>query len=399
MGIVVMPAYTDYWSSSYRYSLIADVMPLKRYQALRRYIHFVDNNDLDSDRYFKIRPFLNEIRKKFLEIDEEHKYSIDEMMVPYKGIRAGNRRQYIKNKPRKWGIKNFIRAGVTGMIYDFLIYGGEDTFRSYSFSDYENNLGLGAKVVLALCQTIHQKLCSVVYFDNFFSSLELMQVLRHEYGIFSLGTIRNNRLRGCPLASDPVLKKQGRGSFSQKVTTDGKIVICKWYDNKCVTIASTYTDAYPVGKIKRFCKSEAGKMDVTCPQMIKDYNQHMGGVDLADMLVALYRTELRTHRWYLTIFSQMLDICVNNSWLLYRRDLDVKSKPMPLKEFRKSVATSLLTKNPKRGRPSAQERATKTITNPTIRPTDDIRYDNLNHFPESCPKGRCKHCVGGQTRI
>lgn len=58
----------------------------------------------------------------------ETRFSIDEMIVPYKGKKVGNRKQYIKNKPRKWGFKIFVRAGTTGFVYDFLIYGGEDTF-------------------------------------------------------------------------------------------------------------------------------------------------------------------------------------------------------------------------------------------------------------------------------
>lgn len=48
-------------------------------------------------------------------------------------------------------------------------------------------MGLGAKVVIVLAKSIKQKPCSVLYFDNFFTSIELMHHLRNEYGIFSLG--------------------------------------------------------------------------------------------------------------------------------------------------------------------------------------------------------------------
>lgn len=68
------------------------------------------------------------------------------------------------------------------------------------------------------------------------------------------------------------------------------------------------------------------KMPGSCPNMIKEYNTNLCGVDLADMLIALYRTPFRGHRWYLPIFSQMLDICVNNAWLLYRRDREVRQE-------------------------------------------------------------------------
>lgn len=66
----------------------------------------------NSDRYFKIRPVMEKIRQNCLKTEEEEQYSIDEMMMPYKGKKAGNRRQYLPNKPKKWGFKNFVRAGV-----------------------------------------------------------------------------------------------------------------------------------------------------------------------------------------------------------------------------------------------------------------------------------------------
>ncbi|OWR54770.1 zinc finger DNA binding protein, partial [Danaus plexippus plexippus] len=53
-----MPSFTDYWSLRYRYKLVAGLMPLKRYQQIRRFLHFVDNNVQDSDRYYKVWPCL-----------------------------------------------------------------------------------------------------------------------------------------------------------------------------------------------------------------------------------------------------------------------------------------------------------------------------------------------------
>lgn len=52
--------------------------------------------------------------------------------------------------------------------------------------------------------------------------------------------------------SDKSLKKKGRGSYCQVVDNTNKIAIVKWYDNKVVTLISTYADAYPVGKIKMY---------------------------------------------------------------------------------------------------------------------------------------------------
>ncbi|KAF9794047.1 hypothetical protein SFRURICE_001515 [Spodoptera frugiperda] len=238
MGIV---HYTEYWGKRTRYPLIADLMPLKRYQQIRRYIHFADNTLEDSDRYFKICPIMEKIRQNFLQVEEEGKYSIDEIMIPYKGRKAGKRKQYVKMKPKKWGFKNFVRAGVSGIIYDFLLYGVDDTFRGLVFTEKEATIGLGGMVVIALCQTIKKK-PAIAYADNFFMSPGLTHILREEYGIFSLGTIRTNRLRGCQalLPTDQQFKKKKRGSSAQVVCNKNKLAVVKWHDNKVVTLISSY---------------------------------------------------------------------------------------------------------------------------------------------------------------
>lgn len=154
-----------------------------------------------------MRPLLERVRENCLKIEPERRNSVDEMMVPYKGNKAGSRRQYLKSNLKKWGFKIFARCGISGMIYDFIPYGGEDTFRNHNFSKIEEGLGFGSKVVIALCSSIQDKPLSVVYFDNFFTIPELAFYLRDESGISCLGTIRPNRLRGCQLKSDIDLRK------------------------------------------------------------------------------------------------------------------------------------------------------------------------------------------------
>lgn len=44
-----------------------------------------------------------------------------------------------------------------------------------------------------------------------------------------------------------------------------------------------------------------------------------GGVDLLDSMLGLYRIHLRSKKWYKRIFFHMLDMCIVNAWLLWRR--------------------------------------------------------------------------------
>lgn len=75
----------------------------------------------------------------------------------------------------------------------------------------------------------------------------------------------------------------------------------------------------------------------------------MGGVDLVDMLTALYRTKLRMKKFYMRIFGQLIDLAINNAWVLFKRDYLVvngDNTKMPLKKFRLLVAEHLaLSKN------------------------------------------------------
>ena len=44
----------------------------------------------------------------------------------------------------------------------------------------------------------------------------------------------------------------------------------------------------------------------------------MGGVDLCDMLIALYGVKIKTKRWYIKICWHVVDVAKVNGWLLYR---------------------------------------------------------------------------------
>lgn len=110
VGVFHFPAIEDYWHRASRFNLIADIMSRNRFQQFRRFIHFSDNQQFNDspDRFCKICPLFEMLRKQCLKISSTYKQSVDEVMVAYKGTRAGNLRQYIANKPDKWGFKQFL---------------------------------------------------------------------------------------------------------------------------------------------------------------------------------------------------------------------------------------------------------------------------------------------------
>lgn len=88
----------------------------------------------------------------------------------------------------------------------------------------------------------------------------------------------------------------------------------------------------------------------------------------------------------------MLDISINNAWLLYRRkhSSNVKAK-MSLKAFRYNICESLLKANRSAKRNKSE---TAKVNKPYVaRPSSPVKYyDNVGHFPSTMEEGRCRYC-------
>ena len=58
----------------------------------------------------------------------------------------------------------------------------------------------------------------------------------------------------------------------------------------------------------------------TWPEVIKDYNSGMGGVDLLDQKTAAYKLDRKSSggRYYLCLFFDQMDMSVVNSHLVYK---------------------------------------------------------------------------------
>ena len=105
MCIIQAPYYRYYWETATRYEPISNVMSRNRFESLKRFLHFNDNdnalppNDEKRDRLFKIRPIFEKLRQNCITQTPEEYNSLDEQMI--KG-RSFLRRNMLK-KPYKWG--------------------------------------------------------------------------------------------------------------------------------------------------------------------------------------------------------------------------------------------------------------------------------------------------------
>ena len=117
-----------------------------------------------------------------------------------------------------------------------------------------------------------------------------------------LTVVRSNRLQGCPLLSNKDLQKSARGASDYLVDNNPGIIMLKWLDNSVVQLTSNYGRIEPMYQIERWYKTAGEKKNDDYPQIVKAYNKSMRGVDLVDMLIALYHISAKTKRWYIKIF-------------------------------------------------------------------------------------------------
>lgn len=188
-GVYSFPHQRCYWMNNTRVPSIASTMSQDRFMQIKKYLHVVDNtnqrnqNDPDYDRAFKVRPLLNIVKENFRKMPKEEHLTVDEQIILFKG--KSIMKQHMPNKPNRWGYKMFLLAGgESGICYDFIFYTGKGNEPEYGFC---------TDIVLKLYQNVPHMMNYKLYFDNYFTNIRL-QVELKKLGIFSIGTVRSNRL-------------------------------------------------------------------------------------------------------------------------------------------------------------------------------------------------------------
>lgn len=278
----------------------------------------------------------------------ESNVSVDESMIPYFGKHSC--KQFLRNKPVRFGYKAWVAALKYGYCLQFDIYQGKR-------QDRDPLLGLGESVVLHFSKTIANEFPSFqfsFFFDNFFSSPDLLHKLSL-MGFGGTGTLRENRLKNLKLEDKKEFLKKDRGYFTSYYDKETGQIVTRWKDKKVVTMVSNVYGTYPVKSAKRFSFAEKRKIDIPQPNVNYEYNSHMGGVDLLDEHISCYRIGFRGKKWYTSIVMWMIDLAIVNAWSLSKHC----GKGLDQLEFRRQLAIGLLKTygySPTRsGRPKTQD--------------------------------------------
>ncbi|CAG4978267.1 unnamed protein product [Parnassius apollo] len=274
-------------------------------------------------------------------------------------------KRYNPKKPHKWGYKLYVLSGVSGFAYTIEIESGKENV----VRPDEPDLGASSNVVVLL------------------EGIEYLTA-------------------SCRQKKEIMKKDRG---YSEEYIADVNgvdVSTVVWKDNKLVTLASTFAGLNPISEVRRYDKKNSRYINIPRPNVVSEYNRHMGGVDLVDSIMGIYKIKLRSKRWQMRLFYHFLDLTMANAWLFYKRVCKYKNIPnktiMASADFRLEIAETLCKMGVKTGltirRSIEGQILAKKHKGPAQHvPPQAVRQDQVGHWPQWAEKKiRCKFpkCAG-----
>ena len=187
----------------------------------------------------------------------------------------------------------------------------------------------------------------LVVTDRFYTSIPMAQQLR-SMGFTFVGTMQKTRLGWCPGVVYKVKKRpksMARGFFKMATAkSDPGLVALGWMDNRPVYFLGSNVSA-AMTTIERREKTGAVTV-VPCPQLVKDYQTYMGGVDKHDQLrLQSYSLQLNNRfvKYYKSLFLGFVDMAIVNGYIVH--NLVNKTKGVKEKthaEYQEDLQASLV---------------------------------------------------------
>lgn len=238
MSIVSLPARRMYWSTKTRVPAVADQMTLNRFEEILSLLHVNDNELMKKRVIMDMIVFTRSDpwSKWFLQILRIVQSQSYLLLWMSKLSRSKAVTVYMKKIPKKWGYKIWALGGKSGYDHKFYIAGDNTVVTQDPM--LIQSIGKSGEVVINLTENLAED--SYVFFDNYFSSPELLAELSQRK-IHATSTLCSDRSRKCPLMSRKEIQKQGRGAYDYTLEKNVGVLICDWFDSKVVLMASKYT--------------------------------------------------------------------------------------------------------------------------------------------------------------
>ena len=272
--------------------------------------------------------------------------ALDEAVKKFKGRCIF--KQYIKNKPVKWGIKIFcVCCSRTSYLWNASFYVGKR-------EENDGNVSATHDTVMKLLRPLEGK-NHEVYMDNYYTGIPLLVELQKKMSIYGTGTVRTNR-RG--LDKQVTMKKSEEKQLKKepgitRFSSWGNIVYASWFDKRPVHVLSTCHPPIGNDTVQHWFPARRGEKPTTasgkvlkeipiCP-IVRNYRLNMGAVDTFDQYRAYIRLEMRTSKFWHVMMWFIVESALVNSFILYKITRENANIPVELShlEFRIAVVRAL----------------------------------------------------------
>lgn len=319
MGLIRKPTIFSYWSttSSQATPWFPSLMPRERFQLIMKFFQLVRTpmpvpGDPDYNPCARFDPIVQVANETFKQYYVPRKeLSVDESLIGTKN--KTQLMQYLPNKHHhKWGIKLWMLCeAATAYVYAFYVYRGK--------RDNVDDTNLSHKVVIKILEMANLLRKGYhVFIDNFFTGIALARELLTKR-TYVTGTIRRNR-KGLPVGLKKQLKP-GEMSYFRKDELLGVAYRQKKSQKNPVLLLSTKSMATSTEVVARVRGAPGGRGPVTKPDVVLDYNDHMGGVDQSDMMLYAYLDERRTVKYWKKVTFNIINRMVVNAYILYKESM------------------------------------------------------------------------------
>jgi hypothetical protein len=298
-------SYSTFWSSIKYIGKRKDVAPhmsqtrftqiVRAMSVMDRAQYSLKKGDPGFDPMWKIRPmdilFNENLRKHY---KPSSVTAFDESMIPYKGKKIAYR-QYMKDKPNKWGIKSYaMSCSETGILVYMEVYLGKaNDFGIDALAETDRTASsTHAAVLRGVDRMLQSNLLQAgdsVVTDNYYTSIPLyMDLFKRQ--IFAVGTVKPSR-QGYPNAATIPKKlmkgdpKGIRGHIILRTTTasDVPFLAVVFMDSKPVHMLSTrHRGDEPTVAVERHDKVKKARVMANAPGVKAFYDLTKNGVDRFD---------------------------------------------------------------------------------------------------------------------
>lgn len=401
MGIFKSPALEDYWKHDGLHPLhpITKYMSLTRFEQVKRYLHVspvnIPTHTTDGCRLWhgKIDILLDQLCKSSQAYRvPSTNISIDEAIIRCTGRSLDTYK--MPSKPIEHGFKFHCLAD-HGYIWDF-----HRTSNQVGPDPVPTIEGLTptGEVVYFLASKLPKRKTWHIYFDNYYTSLPLLEILRGRLDVGACGTARPSSKDFPQILAIPK-KDVGKVPYHFRA---GMVIrgvgVLLWFDNAPVTMMTTIHhlkgEQAAVMKMRKrpgrkstnnkqalaeFGDNQEKELEI--PASFNDYNHHMGGVDIADQYRTYYDTQLTTFRTWFPIFFWILDTMLINGFHILSTIV-----PIEHKQFRLQVAWDLILEGSRVGEVEGGSIGKCKSTTTTLAETSSKKHKyvtNLTMLPPS----------------